>query len=56
MLTSFGINLAAHFAVCALKLLITIGSCWASGLEITWIGIIDAVMTYGRGLAFGALG
>ncbi|MFL6599331.1 MAG: hypothetical protein ACJ8KF_15425 [Chthoniobacterales bacterium] len=40
MLTSFGINL----------------SWWASGLEMTWIGIIVAVVTYGLGLAFGALG
>ena len=29
---------------------------WASGLEMTWIGIIVAVVTYGLGLAFGALG
>jgi hypothetical protein len=28
----------------------------ASALEMTWIGIIVAVMTYGRGLAFGAFG
>jgi VIT1/CCC1 family predicted Fe2+/Mn2+ transporter len=28
----------------------------ASGLEMTWIGIIVAVVTYGLGLAFGALG
>jgi VIT1/CCC1 family predicted Fe2+/Mn2+ transporter len=25
-------------------------------LEMTWIGIIVAVVTYGLGLAFGALG
>jgi len=53
---SFGISLAAHFAVGALKSLITIRSWWASGLEMTWIGIIVAVVTYGLGLAFGALG
>jgi hypothetical protein len=29
---------------------------WAFGLEMTWIGIIVAVVTYGLGLAFGALG
>jgi VIT1/CCC1 family predicted Fe2+/Mn2+ transporter len=56
MLTSFGISLAAHFAVGALKSLITIRSWWASGLEMTWIGIIVAVVTYGLGLAFGSLG
>src|SRR6266567_3994216 len=53
---SFGISLAAHFAVGALKSLITIRSWWTSGLEMTWIGIIVAVVTYGLGLAFGALG
>jgi hypothetical protein len=29
---------------------------WAAGLEMTWIGIIVAVVTYGLGLAFGSLG
>jgi vacuolar iron transporter family protein len=56
VITSFGISLAAHFAVGALKSLITIRSWWASGLEMTWIGVIVAVVTYGLGLAFGALG
>src|SRR2546423_1489865 len=52
---SFGISLIAHFAVGALKSLITIRSWWASGLEMTWIGVIVAVVTYGLGLAFGAI-
>ncbi len=56
VIASFGISLVAHFAVGALKSLITIRSWWASGLEMTWIGIIVAVVTYGLGLAFGALG
>src|SRR6266478_144504 len=56
VILSFGISLVAHFAVGALKSLITIRSWWASGLEMTWIGIIVAVVTYGLGLAFGALG
>ncbi len=56
VLASFGISLVAHFAVGALKSLITIRSWWASGLEMTWIGVIVAVVTYGLGLAFGALG
>src|SRR5437773_3795657 len=56
VLASFGISLVAHFAVGALKSLITIRSVWASGLEMTWIGIIVAVVTYGLGLAFGSLG
>jgi vacuolar iron transporter family protein len=56
VIVSFGISLVAHFAVGALKSLITIRSWWASGLEMTWIGVIVAVVTYGLGLAFGALG
>ena len=56
VIASFAISLAAHFAVGALKSLITIRSWWASGLEMTWIGIIVAVVTYALGLAFGALG
>ena len=56
VIASFVISLVAHFAVGALKSLITIRSWWASGLEMTWIGIIVAVVTYGLGLAFGSLG
>jgi VIT1/CCC1 family predicted Fe2+/Mn2+ transporter/rubrerythrin len=56
VIASFGISLVAHFLVGALKSLITIRSWWASGLEMTWIGIIVAVVTYGLGLAFGSLG
>src|SRR6185295_6751483 len=56
VLASFGISLVAHFAVGALKSLITIRSWWASGLEMTWIGVIVAVVTYGLGLVFGAVG
>jgi VIT1/CCC1 family predicted Fe2+/Mn2+ transporter len=29
---------------------------WTAGLEMTWIGIIVAVVTYGLGLSFGSLG
>lgn len=53
---SFAISLIAHFAVGAIKSLITIRSWWASGLEMTWIGVIVAVVTYGLGLLFGAVG
>jgi VIT1/CCC1 family predicted Fe2+/Mn2+ transporter/rubrerythrin len=55
VIISFTISLIAHFAVGALKSLITIRSWWASGLEMTWIGVIVAVVTYGLGLAFGAI-
>jgi VIT1/CCC1 family predicted Fe2+/Mn2+ transporter len=47
------IRILAHFAVGAVKSLITIRSWWASGLEMTMVGVIEAVVTYG--LAFGAM-
>ena len=56
VIAAFAISILAHFAVGALKSLITIRSWWASGLEMTLVGVIEAVVTYGLGLAFGALG
>ena len=56
VVAAFIISILAHFAVGALKSLITIRSWWASGLEMTIVGIIQAVVTYGLGLAFGAVG
>ena len=55
VIVAFAISLIAHFAVGALKSLITMRSWWASGLEMTWIGVIVAAVTYGLGLAFGAV-
>src|SRR5713226_7016867 len=54
VVAAFAISIVAHFAVGALKSLITIRSWWASGLEMTLVGVIEAVVTYGRWLAFGA--
>ena len=56
VIAAFVISIVAHFAVGAVKSLITIRSWWASGLEMTVVGVIEAVVTYGLGLAFGALG
>jgi VIT1/CCC1 family predicted Fe2+/Mn2+ transporter len=56
VIAAFAISIVAHFAVGAIKSLITIRSWWASGLEMTLVGVIEAVVTYGLGLAFGALG
>ena len=47
------ISLIAHFAVGASKSLITIRSWWSSGLEMTWIGAIEGVVTYVLGIAIG---
>jgi VIT1/CCC1 family predicted Fe2+/Mn2+ transporter len=54
VMAAFAISIVAHFAVGAIKSLITIRSWWASGLEMTVVGIIEAAVTYGLGLAFGA--
>ncbi len=53
---AFAISILAHFIVGAAKTLLTMRSWWASGLEMTLVGILEAVVTYGLGLAFGALG
>src|SRR5216117_1020101 len=53
---AFAISIIAHFLVGAVKSLITLRSWWASGLEMTVVGVIEAAVTYGLGLAFGAIG
>lgn len=55
VIASFAISIIAHFAVGAVKSLITIRSWWASGLEMTIVGVIEAAVTYSLGLAFGAI-
>jgi vacuolar iron transporter family protein len=54
VMVAFVVSIVAHFAVGAIKSLITIRSWWASGFEMTLVGVIEAVVTYGLGLAFGA--
>jgi VIT1/CCC1 family predicted Fe2+/Mn2+ transporter/rubrerythrin len=56
VIAAFVISIVAHFAVGAIKSLITLRSWWASGLEMTIVGVIEAAVTYGLGLAFGSLG
>ncbi len=56
VVAAFVISILAHFAVGAVKSLITIRSWWASGLEMTMVGVLEAAVTYGLGLAFGAVG
>lgn len=46
------VGMAAHFAVGAAKSLITARSWWASGLEMTLIGLITGGVTYGLGVLF----
>jgi VIT1/CCC1 family predicted Fe2+/Mn2+ transporter/rubrerythrin len=52
VIASFVISTAAHFAVGAAKSLVTTRSWWASGAEMTVVGVIEAAVTYGLGLAF----
>ncbi|HEY2102559.1 MAG TPA: VIT1/CCC1 transporter family protein [Chthoniobacterales bacterium] len=54
VIAAFIISIVAHFAVGAVKSIITIRSWWASGFEMTLVGVIEAVVTYSLGLAFGA--
>jgi VIT1/CCC1 family predicted Fe2+/Mn2+ transporter/rubrerythrin len=54
VIAAFVISIIAHFAVGAVKSIITIRSWWASGFEMTLVGVIEAVVTYSLGLAFGA--
>jgi VIT1/CCC1 family predicted Fe2+/Mn2+ transporter/rubrerythrin len=52
VIASFIISTVAHFAVGASKALVTTRAWWASGTEMTIVGIIEAAITYGLGLAF----
>jgi VIT1/CCC1 family predicted Fe2+/Mn2+ transporter/rubrerythrin len=47
------ISLAAHFAVGAAKSLITVRSWWSSGLEMTAVGAVEGIVTYGIGFLLG---
>jgi VIT1/CCC1 family predicted Fe2+/Mn2+ transporter len=47
------ISLIAHFAVGGAKSLITIRSWWSSGLEMTFVGAIEGVVTYVIGVGIG---
>ncbi len=51
VIASFFISTIAHFAVGASKSLVTTRSWWASGAEMTAVGILEAAITYGLGLA-----
>lgn len=52
VVASFVISTIAHFVVGASKALVTTRSWWASGAEMTMVGIVEAAITYGLGVAF----
>ena len=52
VIASFVISTIAHFVVGASKALVTMRPWWATGAEMTMVGILEAAVTYGLGLAF----
>ena len=52
VIASFIISTIAHFAVGASKALVTARPWWATGAEMTMVGVLEAGVTYGLGLAF----
>jgi VIT1/CCC1 family predicted Fe2+/Mn2+ transporter/rubrerythrin len=52
VVASFVISTLAHFVVGASKALVTARPWWATGAEMTVVGVIEAAVTYGLGLAF----
>ena len=52
VVASFVISTIAHFAVGASKALVTMRPWWASGTEMTVVGVLEAAITYGLGVAF----
>jgi VIT1/CCC1 family predicted Fe2+/Mn2+ transporter/rubrerythrin len=51
VVASFVISTLAHFAVGASKALVTTRSWWATGAEMTVVGILEAALTFGLGYA-----
>src|SRR5437763_1882720 len=51
VIASFIISTIAHFVVGASKALVTLRPWWASGLEMTVVGVLEAAITYGLGVA-----
>jgi vacuolar iron transporter family protein len=52
VMASFIVSTLAHFIVGASKALVTTRPWWATGLEMTVVGILEAAITYGVGVAF----
>ena len=52
VIASFIISTIAHFVVGASKSLVTTRSWYASGAEMTMVGVLEAAVTYGLGRAF----
>ncbi len=55
IIASFVISTIAHFVIGAAKTIVTGLSPWRSGMEMTIIGLGEALITYGLGLVFGPM-
>lgn len=55
VIASFVISTLSHFLIGAAKTVVTGLSPWRSGLEMTAIGLGEALITYGLGLLFGGI-
>jgi len=53
LIASFAISTLAHFLIGAAKTVVTGLNPWKSGLEMTAVGLGEALITYGLGLMFG---
>lgn len=53
IVVAFAVSLLGHFAVGALKSLVTIRPWWSSGLEMTLIGVLVGAVTYAVGYVVG---
>lgn len=56
VITAALVSLAAHFAVGAAKSLVTVRSWWSSGLEMTFVGAVEGLITYVIGMGLGRIG
>jgi VIT1/CCC1 family predicted Fe2+/Mn2+ transporter len=50
------ISLIAHFVVGAAKSLLTIRSWWSRGLEMTFVGAVEGLVTFLIGIGLGRIG
>lgn len=55
VVTAFAVSIVAHFIVGAAKSILTTRNWVASGMEMTFVGILEAGVTYGLGSLFGAV-
>jgi VIT1/CCC1 family predicted Fe2+/Mn2+ transporter/rubrerythrin len=55
VIASFAISTLAHFLIGAAKTIVTGLNPWRSGAEMTFVGLAEALITYGLGLLFGPM-